>query len=179
MTKKNKDKKEVTLEQESKKTSSNNFEKIKSSFTNTIQSADDLVHPKAGKISYLVFKIMTILTFTVGIPLFVLFYQFSIIDDAYTFEDTPVVYSNSVSGIERSLFSTQQFTYEAIDQSIAEIEALSETETFEDLSQTNVFVTSYRSADDISIEIVDTYGSDTYSYFYSIFIDTDELSVDD
>lgn len=178
MTKKKTDQKDVTLDKESKDSSSITFEKVKSSFTNTIKSADDLVHPKAGKITYLVFKIMTILTFTVGIPLFVLFYQFTIIDDAYTFENTPVVYDDGT--VQRSLVSTKQFTYESIDQSIAEIEALeNNNDTFDSLSDTNVFKTSYYVKDgEIVFADENTSGETTYAYFYSIFADTTSLPLD-
>lgn len=181
MSMKKTDQENVTLDQDSTDSSST-FERMKSSFGSAIQSADDAVHPKTGKIVYLVFKILTILTFALGIPLFVLIYQFTIIDDAYTFENTDIVYKNN-DGVIRPTKFTQMFTYDAIDDSIAEIENLADGDNFSSLDSKNVFVASYalvKNADDeYEVQIVDSSSDSTNSFFYSIFEKTDTLTVDE
>lgn len=94
--------------------------KISSSFSSAINSIDSKINPKVGKYFHKLFKTLTFLLLIAVIPLFVLFYQFSMIDDVASFK---TIYLSKVmtESLEESYISNsfeQTFTYEEIDKSI-------------------------------------------------------------
>lgn len=131
----------------SEKKITKHFNNLKQKTSKTISDIDAKTNPKHGKILYLVSKWTTILIFIIVIPLFVLFYQFSINVDKYTFSANLVLSQETpVKDVlrETPMIMEVDYTvnYDYIDSSIQEVENLDSNQKFSDLDSNNLFLTT-------------------------------------
>ena len=106
------------------------FKKIKSSLGKAVNKIDSKTNPKTGKIIYVTSRWLTIASFVIVIPMFVLFYQFAMIENGTTFNYTGVDAYTTSEGtvIYDSKTFTASYTYEEINNSI---DIVYETGSFE------------------------------------------------
>ena len=127
--------------------------KIKKSFGDSVGKIDSKTDPIVGKYLYLVFKWLTIAIFIIAIPLFILFYQMSSIEDKYAFSFNGVSYDGT--NYDKNDYS-KEYYYSDIDESI---------DLFYDSAGTE-----YGIFDDTIIDPATIGGSETEVYlFYGIF----------